>query len=427
MANTEIFYLQLCTRLIEKKLKWINSQEWKQRDYLYLIDLIEDSTGISLSLSTVKRIWKKENTSIPHPATLDALAQFLGFEDWMHFKKSKHDAPEDSVRERNKPLVRKIIVLLAIMFLTAVVFVLIIKIEYSPREEMLNFNPDTISFSCSYSASGGVPNTVIFHYNVEGVEADSFSIQQSWDELQREKIRKTDKNLTSIYYYPGYHQAKLIANDSIIKQTDVRIYTEDWLAVVRDGYMDQMPLYIRNTNLVKNQELHVTKAHLDHNQILVNQNTVVSYYYVTDFAGLSSSNFRFKTRVRCDSIFNFTCPHVTICILGEENMNFVPLTTRGCVGYMNVKMGDAMKYGRNHDFSSFGVDIYKWQELEVQVANKVALVFLNGEQILELPFQEDVGSIVGFNINFSGSGAIDYIQLEDKDGEMVYNTEFDTL
>jgi hypothetical protein len=128
--------------------------------------------------------------------------------------------------------------------------------------------------------------------------------------------------------------------------------------------------------------------------------------------------------VKCDSIFNFTCPHVTILILGENDMSFLPLTSKGCVGYVNVKMGDAMKFGRNTDLSRFGANMYQWQEVEVKVSQKLAIILINGEQILELPFQRDIGNIVGFNFNFTGAGSIDYVTLMDQTGTKAYSTGF---
>lgn len=95
-------------------------------------------------------------------------------------------------------------------------------------------------------------------------------------------------------------------------------------------------------------------------------------------------------------------------------------------GDENVKMGNAMKFGRNTDLSRFGVDMYHWQEVEVKVNQKLATILLNGEQILELPFQQDIGNIVGFNFNFSGAGSIDYVTLFDRTGKEVYSTRFES-
>ena len=434
MAKTELDYLNYCKRLIEEELRWINPQKWKQRDYLNLIDLIENSSGISISLSTIKRIWKKEGSGIPQPATLDALAKFLRYDNWLHFKKSNQDlVSSEPIKSGKKPIrsgkklpFRTVAIISGIVLISVTVIFLIRRMERTPRKGSLSYDPDDVAFSCAYSAENGVPNTVIFNYNVQNVNADSFFIQLSWDELQRERIRKTDRNLTSVYYYPGFHEAKLIADDSIIMQTVVKVYTKGWLAMAREGYMDKIPVYIRNRDPAADGVLHVTREDLDINRAVLDQETLVSYYYVNDFAGISSSEFDFKTRVRCDSIFNYTCPHVTVVILGEENVNFVPLIAGGCVGSANVKMGDALVSGRNTDLSAFGVDVYRWQELEIRVINSVASIFLNEELVIKLPFNSDIGNIVGFNINFTGTGAVDYVNLAGKDDAMVYQTDFDT-
>ncbi len=426
MSNTELNYIRYCKQLIEEKLKWINSQDWKQRDYLNLIDLIENNNGISLSLSTIKRIWKQDSANIPQPATLDALARFLEYENWLHFKKSNQNVVLKKNRKFTSRLHGKRIVVSVVVFIVIVLtIVLFQKIKpFNMGNENIVFDADSVSFSCEYSASSGLPNTAIFNYDVSNVTADSFFIQQSWDELQRERVQKSDINHTSIYYYPGYHEAKLFANDSIIKRTEVKINTNNWLAMVRNGYMDQMPRYIRSKDVINNGELNINKTHLEVNRIDLNDITVVSYYYVTDFKNVSSSDFRFETRIKCDSIYNFTCPHITICILGENDMNFIPLTIKGCVGFTNVKMGNITKSGRNNDLSLLGVNIYEWQNMELQVSNNIADIILNGEQILNIPFETNIGNIVGFNFNFSGTGTVDNVRLFNKDNIAVYDYDF---
>ena len=88
MSNHELPYLNICKQLIEKRLRWTSSDQWKQRDYFNLIRLIEDKSGIRLSLTTIKRIWKPNYSGTPHPSTLEALTLFLGYQSWLDFKYS---------------------------------------------------------------------------------------------------------------------------------------------------------------------------------------------------------------------------------------------------------------------------------------------------------------------------------------------------
>ena len=74
--------------LIEKKLDWGESLTWQNRDFENLNQLILDETGVSLSASTLRRIWGKvEYKHLPSTTTLDTLAKFAGFESWRLFLK----------------------------------------------------------------------------------------------------------------------------------------------------------------------------------------------------------------------------------------------------------------------------------------------------------------------------------------------------
>jgi hypothetical protein len=79
-------YIEECKRLIEEKFHFIHGSapdkngngSLRQRDLEYLADSIEEHSGIKLSLSTLKRLWKKDYDQTPHPSTLDALISILG-------------------------------------------------------------------------------------------------------------------------------------------------------------------------------------------------------------------------------------------------------------------------------------------------------------------------------------------------------------
>ena len=62
----------------------------RQRDLEGLADAIEEKSGIKLSLSTLKRLWKEDFDQTPHPSTLQALVSILGYKDWQDFKMKEH-------------------------------------------------------------------------------------------------------------------------------------------------------------------------------------------------------------------------------------------------------------------------------------------------------------------------------------------------
>src|SRR5436190_72240 len=87
MNHSEREYINLCKQLIEEKFHFEDEGgTLRQRDLEYLADSIEERSGIKLSLSTLKRVWKKDYDQTPHPSTLQALVSVLGFKDWQEFK-----------------------------------------------------------------------------------------------------------------------------------------------------------------------------------------------------------------------------------------------------------------------------------------------------------------------------------------------------
>src|SRR6476659_9491196 len=104
MNPSEREYINLCKKLIEEKFHFENDGgSLRQRDLEYLADNIEEKSGIKLSLSTLKRLWKKDYDQTPHPSTLQALVSLLGYKDWQEFKLQKAPVPAPlQIRQRKK-------------------------------------------------------------------------------------------------------------------------------------------------------------------------------------------------------------------------------------------------------------------------------------------------------------------------------------
>ena len=71
-------------RHIEARLAWGPTDDWASAHFERLATEIAEATGVHLSSTTLKRVWGRvAYTSSPSPTTLDALARFGGFEDWV--------------------------------------------------------------------------------------------------------------------------------------------------------------------------------------------------------------------------------------------------------------------------------------------------------------------------------------------------------
>jgi len=174
-------YINLCKTLIADRYPLgVQNSQWRQRDIEALSRLIEEKSGIKLSLSTLKRLWKSDFSQTPHPSTLDAIVSLLDHNDWLDFKNNHHDELATINSAGNSKTGSWLI---WILFLVAFVFVgfLVIGpgINETPGGSRTPVSIGPAYFSASKTVDTGVPNTVIFKYDVQNIQADSFFILYS--------------------------------------------------------------------------------------------------------------------------------------------------------------------------------------------------------------------------------------------------------
>jgi len=418
-------YIVLYRTLLEEKLMLGSSAgKLKQREFEYLAKLIEEKSRVRLSVSTLKRLWKDDFTQLPHPATLDALVSILGFKDWQNFKKeyaekSDHQRPKEVTWGRKGSAV-PLLVSLGVVIVIAGFFILQ---GFNKSVKKLSL-PEKIPFTADKTVTSGVPNTVMFNYDLKNVQADSFFIQQSWNPRNKVKIDPAKNYLSSIYYTPGFHRAKLIVNDSVVSIARVHVKTDGWLPIVQYDIRDNHPLYLDKKSVTAQGYLHTPLKVLEAAQVEMNKTFYLRYYNIRDFDGIDSDNFAIETRLKHDGVGNILCPFAELTILTEEHIFYVPLTSKGCIGELGLKIGEVYESGKDNDLSALGTDIYDWQVLRIRNEQKNAIIFLNGAPVHDIQYKGNFGKIVGIIYTFNGPGSVDFIRIRNVKGEMVYEDEF---
>jgi hypothetical protein len=434
MINGEREYIILCKKMIEEKFHFGNGNaglpdgqgKVRQRDLEGLADTIEEKSGIKLSLSTLKRLWKEDFDQTPHPSTLQALVSILGYKDWQDFKmKESLLVKEELLPAQTKP--KSNAVRWALLSLILIIPVLIWVISFKPKTDSKKkpIIKGPVTFDGNKTVAQGVPSTIIFNYDVSNVEADSFFLQQSWNDQEKVRLDPKQHYYSSIYLFPGFHRAKLIANDSIIKRVKVHIMTDGWLPATRETFTDNRPVYLKKDNLVKNGSMHLVKDDLIASGVKVENNYILSYYNIRDFGNLSSDNFSVETKFRVDNNEKVVCPGFELVIATEENIFFVRLMGRGCERDAGIKMGENFREGLNSDLSVLGRNLHEWQNLKIKVINKTATVYFDDLLAYTLSFKQDFGKIVGLTYNFNSPGEVDYVRLRDPRNVIVYEDNFD--
>ena len=269
----------------------------------------------------------------------------------------------------------------------------------------------------------GVPNSVVFEYDASSSTADSIFIQQSWDNRLRTRVPRDQHLHTSIYYYPGFFRAKLLAGDKIVKEHDIFIQTDGWLPLIEQH---PVPVYFKKEEAIINGGLSLSLAKIKSQNVLVEPAVPYVYYAnVREFGDLTSDNFIFETSVRNDfKEGSGVCQKSEIRLLTEGSMVSIPLSAKGCISENNLFCLGRYVKGNENDLSGFGVDFNHFVKVRIEVMNGKANFFVDDKMVYHLDGLASGTKIKGIIYRFQGTGSVDWVKLSKGDGKMVYEDEF---
>ncbi len=420
--NSDDILLSKCLGLIEEKLNWGKSDAWTTKDFETLHDKIFEETKVRLSLATLKRLWGKvKYANKPTTTTLNTIAQFVGFENWRAFV-SSHDSPanaeiyyqDETPSINNKSTKPRSIFMFAVALLvisTGLYFIL--------KKKDRAMTPNDFVFTSNKIVSKGLPNSVLFQYDATAAgESDTVYIQQSWNTKLRTQVSRNNKSHNSIYYRPGYFQAKLIVNNRIVKEHVIHIETDGWLPLIDQK---EVPVYFTEGDARTDGALGLPMEKIASANISMQPEPPwVSYFYVKDFKELKINNFNFETTIKNQyKTGSGICQYSEIYILYESNALFIPLSIKGCVSNLKPRAGNINKL----NLTALGCDFADWITVTCRVKNGHGEVFADEQLAFEfdIPHAE---KLVGLVYRFQGTGSINSVQLSNETNEIVLEENF---
>jgi len=430
-AGSEHALVNVCMAELCKKAGLAGSKDLVQRDLMFLSGRIETQTGVLISLSTIKRLLNGQFSRLPQIATLDAIAVTAGYNSWQHFKGCKRagalhngngEADKVDGAAAGKPGNLKARALFSGVFLViiAVAFWSVMTTGKSGLGDI-----EKAKFSVKKVTGNDIPNTVVFSYNIDTVRADSFFIQQSWDKSRRVRIYKHNYTLTDIYYEPGYHTAKLIANDKIIKTVDVSIPTNRWFYYAKESIAKGQPKYILPANGSGNGLLKLTADDLLKNKIDIQKENAFFNVYFPSRIENSSDNFVLKFRIKVDVLKDDPCPYFATEVFCQRYFMFFTSTLKGCASELFSQFGENVLNGKTSDLSAFGSDVTNWQTVEFKAINKNVTISINNVKVFSSGYRNSCGLITGLGLISNGLCEVDSLDFKTIAGKDIYHSDFD--
>jgi hypothetical protein len=407
---SDLSELDRCKKIIEQKLDWGSSEHWQSIDFENLNQVILDQTSVSLSVSTLRRIWGRvEYNHLPSLTTLNTLARFAGYGDWRNFIRLQTNLnPAPVLGPANKKLsfsrhVKKLIgILVAGVSIGLISMLAFEKGEPQTKKESYIFSIRPVTSK--------IPNSVIFTYDATASPTDSVFIQQSWDNTKQALVDKNLKQHTSIYYKPGVYTAKLVIGKKIVKKHTLMIPTKGWLGLIEGK---PVPVYLKDADFIKNDRMQLPISVIEGNNIPMQPQTpMIQYYNVGNFTPVSLKDFSFSSEVKND--FNegsAACQLSSITLLTNENPIIIPLSVKGCVSEINMLSIDRYVSGKKTDLSAFGVDFSDWNLISCKTEADKIKYFVNNQFAVEFALPKREIKVVGLIYTFMGTGSVKNISI----------------
>jgi hypothetical protein len=440
MTDREL--LEICIKEIAATYGYPDVKLLRQRDLEHLCLQVDKSSGIMISLSTMKRMVNGQFIRLPQIATLNAFALCLGYQNWQDFKIRKQQVPRPPLSAPPHPPAQKVptplrkipwklissglAVILVAITLSANHFSSRTGSEIRTRKADVAAAPDTaVTFTARRTTHNDIPNTVIFNYNVDNMAGDSFFIQQSWDRNRRVRIYKHKYTLTDIYYEPGYHNAKLIVNEQVIKTIGISIPTDQWFFYSKESLTRGYPSYITPTDPVRNGVLSLRPEDLVKSRIDPQKPQVYLYTYFPGKMEAEGDNFHLTSRIRMKELRNTACPMIMLETFCQHNFMYFASTLPGCISNISVQFGEWRLDGKENDLSGFGCDVRAWHVFDMLVQDRQVTIAIDGKKVFSGSYASSAGLITGLGFISNGLCEVDAVELKGLNGKTVYRNDFE--
>ncbi|MFH6603120.1 hypothetical protein ACEZ3G_06505 [Maribacter algicola] len=387
-------------------LNWGEAAHWSTRNFERLSEKIFETTSIQLSVSTLKRfLGKVAYYNKPAPATLDAIAAFLGYEGYMDYRWTVKK-PEEPISQisKKKIFIYGLGVLVLMATVAAVSFI---------NHGTQSIDPSKTSFSIK-KVTTGLPNTVVFEYDVTKVDANFVEIQQDWDSTKRHKVNPSNTIFTHYYEYPGYYNAKLLVNGFVVSEKDLFIPSDGWMSAISYLNETKPPRYLRKNEFESDSVLRISTD--VHNDILIHPDEV-SLEFFNAFANpeFEFENFDFKANVRFNTQSGkVPCEFRKLIFFGTKKFIRVPFSVPGCVSQNTLRLGSLVIDGEENDLSDLSVESGEWSNIRVINVDNRLSIYLEDKMVFETDLIDDFGKLAGIRFSFNGSGEVKDLHLSSK-------------
>lgn len=426
----DITHINKAVSLIEEKLNWGSKSEWTNSSYEQLSLQIQETTGVLVSVLTLKRLFGKIKTSVdytPQITTKNTLAQYLGFKNWgdfIQFQTSQLGDQHEINQKKNdhekfilKRSSRKGVFASRNLFK---ILILVIALASILTAIVLNHGSNDILFE-GKNLIGLVPLHSSFYYDVTKTDFNNFAIDGKTEEFP---VSKDNHFQTIVYNLPGYYNVKLLAEGKQISSQKVHALSSGWVAVYQAHlYNKLLPL---DPIQKDSGRLYIPPVKIGKVGFNTNKEYWVAYKNIREF-NVSADNFTLETKLKNNfSEGGLDCYDVIIEVLGEHSRAHITFVRPGCKKFGKVEVSEVSLNNIFHEIDFLGKDFNEWREVKIEIKNKKLRVYYEGIPLPEIKYSKEIGLVKGIMFIFKGTGSVDYVKIfNNSKKRLVYQESFE--
>jgi len=418
--------LDICCRIIAKKMDSTAIEEWRVSDYNRLSSQLGKQTKVYLSVNTLKRLFGQLKTPqryFPQKATRDALAQFIGYRDWQEFElvnsvQPIEAKPEPLIAQPEEEIAPKAPKKNRIKYIYAGIVAFLLLVLIGGFFILKSVHPVSDTELICENPFGNVPHTAVFKLKskLPHIGNEEFKIDFMDEALQTPISGK--KEIAKFFRNPGVVYATLLYHDKPIDTISVYMQTKGWVA--NSGNDTSRAFPIAGLKALNPKNIYVSKEQLDSAGLATNKPFLVGFSNIKP-SNISGDNFSFTCRVFSEQSRPGTqCVETTVIILGEKHRHLLTLNRSNCVAFSQYKFSETRVVGAEQFLGALAFDPTNGGDIEIRVVNKKASVMLNGKKVLATSYKKSIGKVMGIKILFSGIGKAVSPKLQDLSTKEVF-------
>lgn len=429
--------LDACCRKVAERADDKPVSEWTSLEYKRLSSMLNRETEVLLSESTLKRIFGRLKTSeryFPQKATRDALARFTGYRDWQEFELVYHagrpikptvtteetslpvseatgivpETPQPPEQPRARKSRWKAAVIAAGILGAAVIAAIIFYKPVNGYQKVKH-----LQLRC-LNPVGEVPHSALFELvSDKPLPPEAADLEVSWGEHKFGKPFENTRLTNHLYQYPGVQYAVLSYKGKPIDTVTVQMRTKGWVAnAIND--LDSIRVFpVLNLRQLQPDNLYASITDLVKSGVDTLDSFIVGFSNIKP-STINGDNCELNVKVYTSEIRTGTrCPYVLILIEGEKDCHYVRMALPNCTALSNYKFSEITADGEQADLRHLSVDLRNGANVRLSIKNKQAVLFVDGKQLLDIPYSQSIGNIIGLKFATNGIGKIESPELTD--------------